>query len=292
MKCRVKDIDVHYEIVGNGRPILMLHGYWIDHHSMVGAMEPIFSSQNGWQRIYIDLPGMGQTPGAAWITSSDQMLDVVDEFVAQVIGDASFAVAGLSYGAYIARGLLHRRFAQINGLFLFAPIVDPEQSDPHRLNHHNTTAERLLRFSVDVPAPVADVWHAWTTEAGAKTFFASACKIDLRVGGAYEMYFAPDAPEGERGGDGLTILAIQPEKMLSFTWNAPPSLPDVRGQHTAVTIRLYPLFNNQTRVTLIHTGWGEGGQWDDAFAYFAAAWGDVILPRLQQRFASGPVSWS
>ena len=432
MKCRVRDIDVYYEVRGNGRPVLMLHGFWIDHHSMLGAMEPIFRSQNGWQRIYFDMPGMGQTPDAAWITGSDQMLDVVDEFVAQVIGNQPFAVAGLSYGAYIARGLLHRRFSQINGMFLFAPVVAPDQDDPHKPEHqilvtnpdvmatvsdpfkpqmeatmvvqdarifdrlpgefevglqkakrpfleklrrqyaftfdlndlpgtfdkpaliitgrhdngvgywrpaqlvpyypratyavldraghgvnleqeaifnqlaldwiqrmvemetavsYDTGTERMLKFSVDVPASVADVWHAWTTEAGATTFFARACHIDLRVGGAYEMYFAPDAPAGERGGDGLTILAIQPERMLSFTWNAPPSLPDVREQHTAVTIRLYPLPANQTRVTLIHSGWGEGGQWDDAFAYFANAWGEVVLPRLQQCFATGPVKW-
>lgn len=45
-------------------------------------------------------------------------------------------------------------------------------------------------------------------------------------------------------------------------------------------------------VTLIHTGWGEGGEWDDAFTYFERAWGDIVLHRLQHRFENGPVDWS
>jgi pimeloyl-ACP methyl ester carboxylesterase len=52
------------------------------------------------------MPGMGQTPGPDWVNSSDDMLEVVDAFVAELLGNRSFAIAGLSYGAYIARGLL------------------------------------------------------------------------------------------------------------------------------------------------------------------------------------------
>ncbi len=148
-----------------------------------------------------------------------------------------------------------------------------------------------IKYQVSITAPLRQVWQAWTTEDGAKSFFASDCRIDLRIGGAYEMYFDTSAPEGERGGEGLTILAIQPERMLSFTWNAPPSLPDVRGQLTHVTIYFESLEENKTQLNLIHDGWGEGGQWDQAFEYFTRAWGEVVLPRLQYRFEHGPVDW-
>jgi uncharacterized protein YndB with AHSA1/START domain len=156
---------------------------------------------------------------------------------------------------------------------------------------YDTGAERSLRFEVTVPADRAAVWQAWTTEAGVTTFFAPEAWIDLRVGGAYEMYFNPDEPDGKRGGEGLYILAIQPEKMLSFTWNAPVYLPEVRDQHTVVTLRFFELADGRTRIILHHTGWGKGGQWDEAYRYFARAWGEVVLPRLKQRFESGPVSW-
>jgi len=144
------------------------------------------------------------------------------------------------------------------------------------------TPERAVTAEVTVNVPVAEVWKAWTTEEGIKSFFAPGCKIDLRVSGAYEMHFAPDAPAGQRGGDGNVILAIQPLKMLSFTWNAPPSLPNVRQQHTSVVLRFKDLGNNTTKITLSETGWGEGEEWDKAFEYFSHAWQDVVFKRLKE----------
>lgn len=151
--------------------------------------------------------------------------------------------------------------------------------------------ERRIRHTISIAAPVSAVWGAWTTEEGATSFFAPDCKIELRVGGAYEMYFDPEGAEGERGGEGLTILAIQPERMLSFTWNAPPSLPEVRGQLTHVTLLFEALAEGQTKLSLSHDGWGMGGQWDQAFEYFTRAWGEIVLPRLKKRFETGPVEW-
>lgn len=80
-----------------------------------------------------------------------------------------------------------------------------------------------------VDAELMDVWDAWATEAGAKTFFAPDYKIDLQPSGVYEMYFSIESPPGLRGGEGYRIFALQPTSMLSFTWNTLPSLPEVRG---------------------------------------------------------------
>lgn len=152
--------------------------------------------------------------------------------------------------------------------------------------------ERVITAEVTVAAPAATVWQAWCSEAGVKTFFAPAAKVELRPGGAYEMYFAPDAEPGQRGGEGNQVLAYQENRMLSFTWNAPPSLPSVRNQRTFVVVRFDELGPEQTRVVLRHYGWGDGGEWDKAFAYFTRAWNNFVMPMLKYRFATGPVDWN
>lgn len=128
MKCQLENITVHYVRRGSGRPMVMLHGFTLDHRVMLGCMEPVFAERKGWQRIYLDLPGMGKTPARPWVTSSDQMLDVVQQFIDATIPKQHFVVAAESYGAYLARGLVHRRPDVIDGLLLICPLVVADRS--------------------------------------------------------------------------------------------------------------------------------------------------------------------
>lgn len=135
MERKLSKLTVHYKLIGKGLPLLMLHGWPLDHRSMLSAMEPIFEDRPGWYRIYPDLPGMGKTPGEDWIKTQDHVLDVVCEFVDRVIGEERFAIAGLSYGGYLARGLVHRRAESVIGLALLVPAMNtvgqPRDVPPH-----------------------------------------------------------------------------------------------------------------------------------------------------------------
>jgi hypothetical protein len=101
----------------------------------------------------------------------------------------------------------------------------------------------------------------------------------------------PGAAPGAKGADDMRFMALQPKKMISFDWNAPPSLPEARAQRTFVTVRFAPLSDSTTQVSLHHTGWGDGGEWDKAYAYFDRAWG-AVLGNLQKRYVQGPYDWT
>lgn len=140
-----------------------------------------------------------------------------------------------------------------------------------------------------IAAPRAKVWAAWTTVDGVTSFFAPDASVELRLGGPYEMYFKTDEPEGSRGSEGCRILSFLPERMLSFTWNAPPLFPAERTQRTFVVVELVDADGGAgTRVKLTHSGFGAGGRWAEVRGYFDAAWGSV-LKHLAERFSpSGP----
>jgi uncharacterized protein YndB with AHSA1/START domain len=89
-------------------------------------------------------------------------------------------------------------------------------------------AERAIDKQVVVNATLDQAWDAWTTREGIVAFLAPDAKIEPRVGGAFEIYFDPYAPAGSKGADGMRFMALQPKKMLSFDWNAPPSSPEAR----------------------------------------------------------------
>ena len=59
-----------------------------------------------------------------------------------------------------------------------------------------------------------------------------------------------------------------------------------------VVVELEAAGPKQTRLRFTHLGWGEGPDWDAAYAYFDRAWGGVVLPRLKRRFEQGPLDWN
>ena len=127
MEYTVKDLPISYEIHGSGTPILMIHGWSVDHRLMKGCMEPIFQSlDTPWQRIYFDLPGMGKTRGPAWISGTDQMLELILEFIDGILPGQHFLLAGESYGGYLARGVLKARQELADGLLLICPVASQE----------------------------------------------------------------------------------------------------------------------------------------------------------------------
>ena len=154
----VRDIPIHYEEIGEGRPIVLLHGFSMESRFMTHAYEPIFSARvgarpgdgdgPGWRRIYVDMPGHGATPAPDWLTTDDQVLDVLIDFVDAVVGGQRVVVVGSSWGGYHARGLAHRLADRIDGMLLTVPVVSPGQGrtdvPPHTV-------------LVTDPAAVADV---------------------------------------------------------------------------------------------------------------------------------------
>jgi uncharacterized protein YndB with AHSA1/START domain len=152
-------------------------------------------------------------------------------------------------------------------------------------------AERAIDKEVVIKATLDEAWASWTTREGIVGFFAPDARIEPRVGGAFHIHIDPGAQPGMKGADDMRFLALQPKKMISFDWNAPPHLPEARAQRTFVIVRFAPVDATSTRVTLHHTGWGEGGEWDRTYAYFDRAWGNV-LANLKKRHDSGPIDWT
>lgn len=104
MQVVVNGLLTHYETVGSGPIILVLHGWGDDSRSWAGFSKSLCCQ---WQVVTVDLPGFGatQSPDSAW--GLDEYARFVSEFLAKV-AISPFAVVGHSNGGAIAiRGLKH-----------------------------------------------------------------------------------------------------------------------------------------------------------------------------------------
>jgi uncharacterized protein YndB with AHSA1/START domain len=151
-------------------------------------------------------------------------------------------------------------------------------------------ADRAVKKSTIVDAAVPEVWKTLTTREGIATFLSESSNIDLRPGGRYEILFGKNNPKGLQGAEGCQVLSYIPEKMLSFSWNSPPTLPVMRLRKTFVVIELFPVNGGKTRVDLTNGGYQEGPEWDAAYQYFDNAW-EYVLNSLADRFKNGPRKW-
>lgn len=163
MECLVRGIPIRYEEYGTGRPLLMLHGWPGFHGFMTHHLEPLFAQRPGWRRLYPNLPGMGGTPGADWITGQDQMLEATLGFLDAVAPGERFALAGASYGGYLGRGVIRARQAQLDGAFLWTPLVE---TDPAR---KDLPAHQVFARDPDLLATLPPDEIPWTRVSVAQT---------------------------------------------------------------------------------------------------------------------------
>ncbi len=152
-------------------------------------------------------------------------------------------------------------------------------------------SEKSIQLFIRINAPVDSVWSRLSSEKGMEKFFAPVCHLDLKTFGMLDVFFAPDAPAGQRGAENNMVLAVEEKQMISFTWDAPPQFQEIRKQRTSVSIKLYPTSQSETLVTFTQTGWGTGPEWDTVYSYFEKAWAGFVLPNLKYSLEVKPIDW-
>ena len=126
MECSLENISIHYETYGEGKPIIFLPGWSMNTRMTAYQAEPYFQQREGWQRIYIDPPGHGKSPGKDWITDQDKMLEVVLACIDKLTAGENYCLVGISLGAYLARGIIQKRIKSIDGVALMVPVIISE----------------------------------------------------------------------------------------------------------------------------------------------------------------------
>ena len=149
---------------------------------------------------------------------------------------------------------------------------------------------------IDLEATVACTpersFAMWSTEAGAKSFFAPNAEIDDEPGGKYTVMFFPDEdPRGAtHGTEGAHVLATEPPTFLAFEWvvfsanhtkgrNAPPYAPEgVRRPGILPTwVELsFAAVDGGTHITFRHFGFKDDALWEQSRQWFTGAWGGVL----------------
>ncbi|ABK02037.1 alpha/beta hydrolase fold protein [Arthrobacter sp. FB24] len=110
------------QIVGEGQPLVVIHGFGVDHRIMLPLEDAL--DESGWQRIYIDLPWAAGNADVD-VSSAEQVAQGALDDIHEYLGDRSFAVIGNSFGGMIARYVAHELRDRVLGLATLAGVFEP-----------------------------------------------------------------------------------------------------------------------------------------------------------------------
>ncbi len=126
----------------------------------------------------------------------------------------------------------------------------------------------VLNFSTKDKA-----FEMFTTNKNLENWLTAKANAEAKIGGKYELFWEPDDPENNST-IGCKILAIDSPNFLNFEWKGPKQfkhfMNDVRPL-TNVTV-IFTEQGDRILVTLIHTGWRDTDEWEQARQYFINAW--------------------
>lgn len=214
---------------GDGTPIVMIHGYTVDHRVLL-PLEPVFESHPGYRRIYLDLPGHGTSPRLPERTSALRLTEAVIEWIADVVGTQRFAVVGQSFGGQIARAVIARFGDQVLGSALLVPVVRWGQD---RTLPDETILERDEAFLAGQPSEERELFaHVMT-------------RLDRPRWEQFSEYLLP----GWRDHDRAAAVELEADFLLPQPPEA--TVAPHQGRHLLVTGRQDALVGWQDQLALL-----------------------------------------
>ncbi|MEW4563693.1 alpha/beta fold hydrolase [Bremerella sp. JC770] len=144
---QIGDTSFHVRVAGEGSPLVLVHGFPLDHHMYDDVFEPLAEQH---QVIAIDLRGFGQSDGYREIVPMEMFADDIAAILDALEVTEQINFAGLSMGGYIAWQMWQRHRDRLSRLILLdtRAIADDEvQARARRM-----AAEAVLSAGMgDVP---------------------------------------------------------------------------------------------------------------------------------------------
>ncbi len=116
-------------------------------------------------------------------------------------------------------------------------------------------------------------FEMFTSNKGLESWLTVKADVQPQPGGKYELFWEPADPQNNST-IGCKVLAIDKPNFLNFEWKGPKQYKHFMNNAmplTNVTV-IFTALGDRTRVSLIHTGWRDTKDWEEARRYFIKAW--------------------
>jgi uncharacterized protein YndB with AHSA1/START domain len=138
--------------------------------------------------------------------------------------------------------------------------------------------DKIICQSVRLKCDSEEAFKMFTVGQHLEEWLTQVADVEPEVGGKYELFWNPEDRESDST-LGCKILAIQPNKFLCFEWKGPKQFKHFMNEAnplTNIVVFFIPL-EQSTEVYLVHTGWGDTEEWEEARQWFDRTWKTALL---------------
>ncbi len=142
--------------------------------------------------------------------------------------------------------------------------------DPvHDTSFKEPNGQRVLQLYADIAGTPQCVWNSFADEQGIKDHGVKLAHVDMRNGGTIEEGFSETAKLGGNETIRHHIIAYLPQRLLVLQNEVtPPGPPHAELYRNIVQVITVEPRGKKTRLTISHTGYGDGADYDQLYAFF------------------------
>lgn len=141
--------------------------------------------------------------------------------------------------------------------------------------------DRILHFKVRLNCDPQRAFEMFTVNRNLESWLVNSADVEPVAGGKYELFWNPSDRENNST-IGCKIMAIEPDRLLTFEWKGPVEFKAFMNDAdplTHVTVCFVPIqegSSRQTEVHVVHSGWRSDSRWEEARSWFDRAWNGAL----------------
>jgi len=142
------------------------------------------------------------------------------------------------------------------------------------------TTDKIIAITTILNCSADNAFNHFASNIHLEKWLTVKADVELKEGGKYELFWSPEDPDKTNNSTfGCKILSFEKPHYLNFEWRGNAEQKEFMNNVrplTNVTVIFSKLDHEQTKVTLLHTGWRQGESWEKARQYFIRAWTGAI----------------
>ncbi len=133
--------------------------------------------------------------------------------------------------------------------------------------------DKIIYQTVKLDCSPDKAFDMFTVNKHLENWLTNLASVEPKVGGKYELFWNPQ----DKANDstiGCRILALQTNKLIDFEWRGAKQFKHFMNNVRPLTnvVVFFTSNKKRTEIHLVHTGWRDAPEWEEARIWFERAW--------------------